>query len=294
LATGTLTLQAVLQRGYAAYERCHAVPEHVRRAVSAILAYRTALLGGHVQACPAGHVERMWDHSCRHRLCPPCAWVPVERWLAKHKARLLACEHDPVILTIPHALNALWLAHVPVMTPLLFTSVHDTLVELLGAGKYLGAKPGIIATRHTWTQTRLRPPPMHGLVSGGGLRQAGQWVAVRQGFLLPMRVVMALFRGTLRAAIRPGLVDGTRRLPAGQRQQPVEPLQNKLGRQQWHVHIRARYPYGHGGLVSLARYRRGGPLAKARLGSWDGQQVVFRYAERVKGPGGRAPQRTRR
>jgi hypothetical protein len=294
LDTGTLTLQAILQQGYAAYERGHAVPEHVRRAVSAILVCRTAWLGGHVQACPEGHVERIWYNSCRHRMCPQCAWVQVERWLVKQKARLLACEHDHVIFTIPHELNELWLANVPVMTQLLFTSVHDTLVELLGDAQYLGAKPGIITTLHTWTQTLLLHPHIHCLVTGGGLSQAGQWVAVRHGFLLPMRVVMALFRGKLRAAIRQELMDGTLRRPAGQRQQQVENLLNKLGRQKWHVHIRERYPYGQGVLVYLARYLRGGPIANARLCSCDGQQVVFRYAERAKGPGGRAQQRTLR
>jgi hypothetical protein len=294
LDTDKLTLQTILQRGYAAYERRHAVPDHVRRAVWAILACRTALLGGHVQACPEGHVERIWYNSCRHRMCPQCAWVQVERWLAKQKARLLACEHYHVIFTIPHALNELWLANVPVMTQLLCASVHDTLAELLGDAKYLGAKPGIIATLHTWTQTLLLHPHLHCLVTGGGLSMAGQWVAVRHGFLLPMRVVMALFRGKLRAAIRQGLVQGTLQLPAGQRQQQVENLLNTLGRQKWHVHIRERSPSGQGVLVYLARDLRGGPISHARLRSCEGQQVVFRYEERAKGPGGRAQQRTMR
>ena len=142
--TDKITLQTILQLGYAVYERRHAVPDHVRRAVWALLACRTALLGGHVQACPEGHVERIWYNSCRHRMCPPCAWVQVERWLAKQKARLLACEQYHVIFTIPHELNELWLANVPVMTQLLFASVHDTLVELLGDAQYLEATPGMI------------------------------------------------------------------------------------------------------------------------------------------------------
>jgi hypothetical protein len=75
--------------GYAAYERQHPLPDYVRRAVRAILACRTAVLGGHVQACPEGHVERIWYNSCRHRMCPQCAWVQTERWLDKQKARLL-------------------------------------------------------------------------------------------------------------------------------------------------------------------------------------------------------------
>jgi len=280
--------------GYAAYEGRHLLPDDVRRAVWAILACRTAVLGGHVQACPEGHVERIWYNSCRHRMCPQCAWVQVERWLAKQKGRLLACEHYHVIFTMPHELHDLWLSNVSVMTQLLFASVHETLVELLGDPKYLGAKPGIIATLHTWTQTLLLHPHLHCLVTGGGLNAAGQWVSVRHGFLLPMRVVMAVFRGKLLAAIRQGVAHGTLTLPEGKRRQHVENLLNKLGRAKWHVHLRERYPYGHGVLVYLARYLRGGPIANARLLSYDGQQVVFRYEERAKGPGGQAQQRTMR
>jgi hypothetical protein len=151
LRTDKVTLQTILQRGYAAYERGQALPNHVRRAVGAILACRTAQLGGHVQACPDGHVERVWYNSCRHRMCPQCAWIQIERWLARQQVRLLACEHYHVIFTMPHELNDLWLANVAVMTHLLFASVHETLMELLGDAKYLGAKPGMIATLHTWS-----------------------------------------------------------------------------------------------------------------------------------------------
>lgn len=179
-------------------------------------------------------------------MCPQCAWVQVERWLAKQKTRLLACDHYHVIFTMPHELNDLWLANVEAMSQLLFASVHETLGELLGDGKYLGAKPGIIATLHTWPQTLLLHPHVPCLVTGGGMTAAGDWVAVRHGFLLPMWVVMAVFRGKLRAAIRQGLVDGTLALPEGKRPQPMENLLNKLGRVQWNVHIRERYAHGRG------------------------------------------------
>jgi hypothetical protein len=292
LRADKLTLQRILDLGYAAYERSHPLPEYVRRAAWAILACRTAVLGGHVQACPEGHMEWVWYNSCRHRMCPQCAWVLVERWLAKQKARLLACEHDHVIFTIPPELNELWLANVEGMSQLLFASVHATLVELLGDGKYLGAKPGIIATLHTWSQTLLLHPHIHALVSGGGLSEMGQWVAVRNGFLLPMGVVMALFRGKLLAAIRQGWHQGQLRPPEGKCLQPVDNLLNKLGRAKWNVHIRERYPHGHGILVNLARYLRGGPLSNRRLLARDGQRVVFGYEERAKGPGGQAQRRT--
>lgn len=238
----TVTLQTIRQLGYTADACTHRRPDDVRRAMGAMLVCRTAVLGGPVQACPDGHVERLWDHSCRHRMCPPCAGIQSEGWRAQQKARLLACEHDHAIFTLPHELHALWLAPVDGMSRLRFASVHDTLFELLGDGKYLGARPGISATRPTWRQTLILHPHLQCLVTGRGLQESGQWVAVRHGFLLPMRVVMAVFRGKLRAAISQGLRQGTLQLPVGQSRQQVENLLNKLGRQKWHVHIRERYP----------------------------------------------------
>jgi hypothetical protein len=126
------------------------------------------------------------------------------------------------------------------------------------------------------------------------LSEGGQWVAVQNGFLLPMRVVMALFRGKLLAAVRQGLAHGTLTLPAGQRQQHVENRLNTLGRQQWNVHIRERYASGHGVLIYLARDLRGGPLSNRRLHACDGQEVVLGYEERGKGPGGQAQPQTMR
>ena len=150
-------------------------------------------------------------------MCPQCAWLQVTRWLERQQARLLACKHYHVIFTIPHELHAWWLANVDAIRQVLFASVHDTLLELLGDRKDMGAKPGIIATLHTWSQTLWLHPHLHGLVTGGGLHATGQWVAVRNGVLLPLRVVMAFLRGKRLAAIRQGVGQGRLTLPATSR-----------------------------------------------------------------------------
>src|SRR5215831_427999 len=126
-----VTLQTIFQEAFPAYEQTHPLPAHVRRAARAIMQCRTAALGGHVQACPDGHMSRIWYNSCRHRSCPQCAYLQTERWLARQRARLLACDHYHVIFTLPHELNPLWLANVPVMTTLLLQDVRDTLCTLL-------------------------------------------------------------------------------------------------------------------------------------------------------------------
>jgi len=51
-----VTLQTIFQDAFPAYEQTHPLPTHVRRAARAIMQCRTAILGGHVQACPDGHM----------------------------------------------------------------------------------------------------------------------------------------------------------------------------------------------------------------------------------------------
>ena len=113
---GTVTLQTPFQDAFPAYEQTHPLPSHVRRAARALRQCRTAVLGGHIQACPDGPVARIWYNSCRHQSCPQCAYLQTERWLVAQRARLLACEHDPVIVPRPHDRNPLGLANVAGMT----------------------------------------------------------------------------------------------------------------------------------------------------------------------------------
>ena len=291
-----VTLQTIFQDAFPAYEQTHPLPAHVRKAARALMQCRTAALGGHIQACPDGHVTRVWYNSCRHRSCPQCTYLQTERWLALQQARLLACDHYHVIFTLPHDLHPLWLANVPVMTPLFFQAVRDTLSTLLADSKYLGAQPGIIAALHTWSQTLVLHPHVHCLVTGGGLTPAGQWVAVRNGFLLPARVVMAVFRGKMVAAIRQTFARGALALPEPMRPQSLVNLLNRLGhptKTPWHVRIMERYRHGTGVVTYLARYLRGGPIKNARLVAWDGDRVTLLHrARHEEAAGGRpAPQR---
>jgi Putative transposase/Transposase zinc-binding domain len=274
-----VTLQTIFQDAFPAYEQRHALPVHVRRAAHALMQCRTAALGGHIQACPDGHVARVWYNSCRHRSCPQCAYLQTERWLTLQRVRLLACDHYHVIFTLPHELNPLWLANVQMMTTLLFQAVRDTLCTLLADPKYLGAQPGLLTALHTWSQTLVLHPHLHCLVTGGGLTPDGHWRAVRHGFLLPARVVMAVFRGKMLDALRQAFARDALVLPAAMRPQQFLNLLHRLGHAQktpWNVHIRERYRHGAGVVTYLARYLRGGPIKNSRLVAYDGARVTSR------------------
>jgi hypothetical protein len=242
-----VTLQDIFQAGSPDYERTHLLPAHVGKAARAIMQCRTAVLGGHGQACPDGHVSRIWYNSCEHRSCPQCAFLQIERWLCKQTSRLIDCDHEHAIFTIPHDLNALWLDNVGLMTSLLFTSVRDSLFELLGDPTYLGVQPGIMMALHTWGQTLVLHPHSHGLVTGGGLTPEGHWVAVHNGYLLPARVVTAVFRGKFVDVLRRAFHRSAVALPAAMRPQPFLNLLNRLGHKKktrWNVRIMERYPSG--------------------------------------------------
>ena len=55
-------------------------PPTSTEAARTIIQCRTAALEGHIQACPDGHIARVWYNSCRHRSCPQCAYLQTERW----------------------------------------------------------------------------------------------------------------------------------------------------------------------------------------------------------------------
>jgi hypothetical protein len=291
-----LTLQPIFQEAFPAYEQAHPLPAHVRTAARALMPCRTAALGGHIQACPDGHLSRIWSNACRHRSCPHCASLQTARWLLLQRARLLACAHSHVILTLPHDLNPLWRAHVPVMTTRVLQAGRDTLDSLWADPTSLGAPPGILAALHTWSQTLGRHPHGHRLVTGGGLPPDGQWQGGRHGCLLPARVVMAVFRGKRLAAIRPVWARGDLGLPEGLRPQPFLNLLTRLGHPrttQWNVRLRERSRHGTGGVPSLARSLRGGPIKHARLVAWDGDRVTctWRARQEVAEGSRSAPQR---
>jgi hypothetical protein len=126
-------------------------------------------------------------------------------------------------------------------------------------------------------------PQVHCLVTGGGLTAAGEWRVVRNGFLLPVRVVMAVFRGKLRPAIARGMRGGQLTLPVGMAIWPWANRRHKLGRQQGHVHSRERYPHGEGGRTYVAWYIRGGPLANTQVVACAPGPV--RFWSRINGAG---------
>src|SRR5262245_20795158 len=74
-------------------------------------------------------------------------------------------------------------------------------------------------------------PHLHGLVTGSELTDAGEWRAVRHGFLLPVQVVMAVYRGKLLKALDTAVHGAQLALPAELSLRQWKTLRNQVGRQ---------------------------------------------------------------
>ena len=277
------SLQGIFASCFTHYAEGRRLSLRAHKAAQAIINCRTSELGGHVQRCPDGHVTRVQYNSCRHRSCPRCAALPKARWCEAQQARLLACDHFHVVFTLPHELLELWLLNRSWFIDALFQSCRDTLMTLQKDTRYLGAEPGIVMSLHSWGRTLSLHPHIHCLVTGGGLTPASHWKAVRGGYLLPVRVVKALYKGKLLARLWAALQSDVLRLPKGGSYMQVARLLKAVGRKAWNVRLQERYAHGRGVMRYLARYVKGGPIRDRRVLTADARSVCFRYTDHRDG-----------
>jgi hypothetical protein len=167
-----------------------------RRAMIAIEACRTAALGGHVERCGDCGYERIAYDSCRNRNCPKCQGLARARWIADRQAELLDVPYFHVVFTVPGEIEVIAFQNQTVVYDILFRAASETLRIIAADPKYLGAEIGFLGVLHTWGQNLLHHPHIHFLVPGGGIAPDGdRWIACRQGFFLPVRVLSQMFRG---------------------------------------------------------------------------------------------------
>lgn len=290
----SLTVQSILQAHFDDFAARRPLSADMRRAAARIRDCRTAAMGGHVISCPRGHVHRIAYNSCRHRSCPQCSLLPREAWLAGWKARLLNCPHFHTVFTTPHQLLPLWRYNKRRFTAALFHAASSALLELLADEKYLGARVGLLAALHTWSQTLAAHVHLHVLVTAGGLTHRGRWQAAKKSCLLPRKVLMMVFRGKLRDQLLRALRRGELKLPPETTEASLRGLLNKLGRLDWNVKILQRYDHPRGVATYLARYLKGGPISNGRLLELRDGRVYFHYRPPSASSGGDSSSKDRR
>lgn len=256
--------------------------------VRALVACRTAALGGHVEECDAcGHREISYN-SCRDRHCPKCQAAATAEWLERERRHLLDVPYSHVVFTLPEALRALALQNPRVCYGLLFTAAAQTLLRIGADPKHLGARIGFVAILHTWGQKLLHHPHLHCLVPAGGLSPDGsRWVSCRPAFFLPVHVLGALFRGKYLALLREShrqgkLVFHGKLRPLAQAGAFAALLRQARSRR-WVVYAKPPFGGAEPALKYLARYTHRIAISNARLLSVTETGVAFSWKDYAHG-----------
>jgi hypothetical protein len=211
-----LEVADIFRRHGPAYRQAH--PDHLggteRRVMAAIEACRTPALGGHVEHCADCGFVRHSYNSCRDRHCPKCQGLARADWLEARQAELLPVPYFHVVFTVPAPVADLAFHNKAAVYAILFHAATETLRDVAGDPRYLGAETGAIAVLHTWGQALHHHPHLHCIVPGGGIApDRSRWVACPPGFFLPVRVLSRRFRDVFVRQLRGAFASGDLRLP---------------------------------------------------------------------------------
>ena len=276
------TLRSIFRKEFAGYRQQHGLSMDQYKAAQAIMDCQSEALGHESWACLEDGHEEIEYHSCRHRSCPRCHQARTHDWLNQIKGRLLPCDHYHVVFTLPHELNPIWHFNRRWCSDHLFRTSAECLRELLRDERYLGAEVGLISSLHTWGRTLSFHPHMHVLVTGGGLAD-GDWCPVRGGYLVPVAVLKAKFRGKWLNWLNRAYASGDIQLPSDWRDSDWSKALRQVARKHWNVRIQERYTHGVGVAAYPSRYIRGGAIKDRRLISHERGRVSFQYRDHRDG-----------
>lgn len=264
------------------------------KAWRAIVACRTALLGGQRLDCfECGHSHWQY-HSCRHRCCPQCGTRAKDAWLQGRLAEVLPLPYAHMVFTLPHCLNALYGAHPRWVIDTLFACTAKTLSEFAANPKWMGVSGGTGAfslVLHTWTQDLQLHVHVHVVIACGVLDSQGQWhpPARKPNYLFPVEALSGVFRGKFMAALTHAHNSGQIAFDPQGSNAAWRQRQKQLYKHDWVVY--AKTPLGGPAQVLeyLSRYTHRTAISNERI-RWTSDTCVA-FAVRADDKGGKRLQK---
>ena len=166
-----MQLAELLRRYWAELEGKHALellPEQ-RRAAECILKRHTEACGQTLLSCPWCGAEHAHSHSCAHRACPSCQNHSSTKWLQRQNAKLLPVRYYLLTLTVPAQFRGTVYRHQRLLYEASFQSVTETIRDVAGNARYLGAEPGMTTVLHTHSRSLQYHPHIHVILPVGGV-----------------------------------------------------------------------------------------------------------------------------
>ena len=284
MPTPALELADIFRQYGPAYRQSHALPRHYHRAMQAIEACRTPLLGGVVEWCDHCAYSHTRYRSCRNRNCPKCQGAARAKWLEQRTAELLPTEYFHVVFTLPEEIAAIAFYNQEVVYNMLFHIVAETLLTIAGDPQRLGVETGFFTVLHTWGQNLHFHPHLHCVVPGGGLSpDHDRWIAGRRQFLLPVKVLSACFRRLFLQTLLKAHAKGELHF-FGDLSPLADPIAfarylAPLQQKKWVVYAKAPFGGPQHVLEYLGRYTHRVAISNRRLLTLQNGQVSFEWKD---------------
>jgi len=249
-------------------QRFPLLPAQHRRAIEAILACRSGILGSTVYRCTdadCGHTHFV-HRSCGNRHCPQCQNHKTRQWSASQLDRKLPGPHFLLTFTVPEELRPFLRSHQRLGYAALFHASSGALKKLARDPRFVGSDLiGFTGALHTWGRLLQYHPHLHYIVPGGGLSaDRTRWVASRDDFFLPVKALSSIYRARFKDRMR--------------RRGLLGAIDPEVWRTDWNVHC---VPAGDGAnaVKYLARYVFRVAISDSRIVGFSpaDRTVTFRY-----------------
>jgi len=264
------------------YRTHHPLTPLYQGVLNAICNCRTAILGGHIEACDRCGDQRNCYNSCRNRHCPKCQGLDNIRWVQAREAELLPIQYFHVIFTLPHALNLLAQYNQACLYNILIQSATETL-QAFADQRWKGTL-GITVVLHTWGQKLDQHIHLHTIVTGGVLTHDQQrWINAPKNYLFNVENLSTVYREKFCDKLKQAFAQGELINPPGtQLAATAEQLQQflqQLHSKPWVVYSKPPFAGPTAMLKYLSRYTHRIALSNRRILSIDGGEITFTYKD---------------
>lgn len=236
--------------------------------------------------CGSHHIHY---NSCRNRHCPCCQGLVKEKWIDKRKSEVVNAPYFHVVFTVPSELNPLIYTNKKLLYNLFYKASAETLTELSKDPHHLGAEIGFMSILHTWGQSLSYHPHLHCVVLGGGLTKDLKFLAFKDDFLFPIRIVSRLFRGKFLNSLEASKYKANRLIFAGQGSKyrnsyEFKELLSILYKKEWIPHIKETFKGAANVIEYLGRYTHRVAISNARILNIMPDCITFRMKDGLATP----------
>lgn len=246
-------------------------------------------LGHHRRTCDTCGEEDWIPNACRCRACPFCRAREIAEWVRTTEATLPQVPYFHVVFTVPGELRVIARTLPAMFNNILMDAVRESILDICGDLRHLGATPLMFAVLHTWNQRMHLHPHVHVVISAGGLTPDGAWKWPggnrQKGFLVPHRILRARFQTLLINKLLAKYDSGdypdlAKRWTS---RSAFKHFLLELRKKSWSLHMK-RPLRGPAAIVRyLAKYVNRIAISDSRVIGYDGENVTFTWQDRANG-----------